>query len=99
MGVRFDRSIVIARGKNKEAMEFAANISSYIEQLTGVSLVWGLEVGGTVGKVHWYADYEDMAALEAVLGQTMNDSGYQELLDSAVDAFVGAAEDTLVYTM
>ncbi|MEA2002869.1 MAG: hypothetical protein U9N84_13425 [Actinomycetota bacterium] len=99
MGVRLDRSIVIARGKNREATEFAANVSSYIEELTGVSLTWGLEVGGTVGKVHWYADYQNMAALEAALGQTMTDDGYQELLDSAVDAFVGAAEDTLVYTM
>ena len=99
MGVRFDRSIVIARGKNKEAMEFAANVSTYIGELTGVSLTWGLAIGGTAGKVHWYADYENMAGLEAVLGQTMNDDGYQALLDSAVDAFVGAAEDTLVYTM
>ncbi len=99
MGVRFDRSIVIARGKNREATEFAAAGSTYMGEWTGVPIIWGLEIGGTVGKIHWYADYENMAGLEAVLGQTMTDDGYQQLLDSSVDAFVGAAEDTLVYTM
>ena len=99
MGVRLDRSIVIARGKNREALEFAAKVSAHIEESTGVALTWGLEMGGTVGKVHWYGDYEDMAALEEAFGKTMADEGYQQLLDSAVDTFVGAAEDTLVYTM
>jgi len=99
MGVRLDRSIVIARGKNREATGFAASVSDYFENLTGIPLLWGLEVGGTVGKIHWFADYENMASLEASLGLTMTDEGYQRLLDTSVDYFSGAAEDTLVYTM
>lgn len=99
MGVRLHRSIVIARGKNREANEFAAEVSSYLTELTGVPLIWGIEVGGTVGKLHWFADYEDMASLESVLKQTMTDDGYQKLVDTVVDVFVGAPEDTLIYTM
>jgi len=99
MGVRLDRSIVIARGKNEEAMKFASDICSYFEELTGTKLIWGLEVGGTVGKVHWFADYDIFAAMEAGLGMTMSDAGYAELLASANDFFVGSAEDTWVYTM
>ncbi|MCL1593934.1 MAG: hypothetical protein M3132_06240 [Actinomycetia bacterium] len=97
VGVRLNRSTVIARGKNQEAAEFATKVSSYLGELTGVPVIWGLEVGGTVGKVHWYADYESLAALETAFGQLATDQGYQALLDTSVDIFVGAAEDTWVY--
>ena len=99
MSVRLDRSVGVVRGKNQEALEFATTISSYVSNLTGAPVVWGLEVGGTVGKFHFYSDYENLAALEAALGQIMADEGYQELLDSVNDVFDGAAEDTLVYIM
>jgi len=99
MGVRIDRSIVISRGKNDEASKFASDICSYYAELTGVQLIWGLEVGGTVGKIHWYADYENFAALETALGLIMSDAGYGERLATANDLFVGPAEDTWVYTM
>lgn len=99
MGWRLHRSIVVERGKRPEATEFAANVSAYIEENWGVPVTWGFEVGGTVGKVHWWSDYKDMGHLEEILGKSMTDQGYHDLLDSVVDAFVGAAEDTLVYTM
>ncbi|NHZ70163.1 MAG: hypothetical protein GWP18_00805 [Proteobacteria bacterium] len=97
MGVRLNRSTIIARGKNQEASEFATKVSRYIEENTGIPVVWGLEIGGTVGKVHWFADYESLGALEAAFGQLEGDEGYQALLDGSVDVFVGAAEDTWVY--
>ncbi len=99
MGVRLHRSIVVERGKRQEATEFAANVSAYIDENWGVPVTWGMEVGGTVGKVHWWSDYESMAHLEDILGKSLVDQGYLDLVDSVVDAFVGAAEDTLVYTM
>jgi hypothetical protein len=99
MGVRLHRTAVIDRGKNKEAIAFAAAVSDYLGDKHGLDIAWGLEVGGTVGKVHWYVDYENMAALETTLTQTMDDAGYQGLVDSVNDVFVGNATDTLVYTM
>jgi hypothetical protein len=99
MGVRLDRSIDIARGNNAEATKFAGEVCSYWEEMTGVPLIWGLEVGGTVGRIHWYADYEDFAALEASFGLSMSDEGYGKLLATADDLFVGMAHDTWVYTM
>ena len=99
MGVRFDRSIEIKRGKNAEATAFASEICTYYEELTGVPLIWGLEIGGTVGKIHWYSDYESLAAVEVTLGATMADEGWAKLLDTSVDLFVGQGQDTLVYTM
>lgn len=99
MGIRLHRTAVIDRGKTNEALAFAAAVSSYLNENHGLDISWGVEVGGTVGKVHWYVDYEDMAALEASLMKTMNDEGYQNLVDTVNDVFAGNAEDTLVATM
>lgn len=100
MGVRLDRTAVVDRGKANEAMKFAAAVSSYIEDNWGIPMTWGMEVGGTFGTVHWFADYTDMAQLEETLGRTMTDEGYQKLLEDAADLFVvGETSDTIVYTM
>jgi hypothetical protein len=99
MGVRLNRSILIAPGKRDEALKFASDVSSYSEDLTGVEVVWGIEIGGTVGRIHWYADYENLAALEAAFNQAAADEGYGELLASGAGLFDGHAEDTWVHTM
>ena len=99
MGVRFNRSAVVERDKRSEAGEFAAAVSDYIQEHFGVEVTWGLQVGGTVGKLHWFVDYTDMAHMEAVLAKTMTDPGYIKLIDEAADLFVGEATDTIVYTM
>ena len=99
MGVRFNRTAVVERDKRSEAMEFAGAISDYISENFGVEVTWGMQIGGTVGKIHWFADYTDMAHMEAILGKTMTDPGYIKLVDEAADIFVGDAIDTIVYTM
>jgi hypothetical protein len=98
MGVRLDRAITIAQGKGDEATKFATDVCSYLGELTGVTVIWGLEVGGTVGRMHFYADYESLAALEATFTMISEDAGYEELLATGTDLFDGAAEDTWVYT-
>ncbi len=99
MGVRFQRTVASKRDKRGEAAEFAAAISEYIEKTWGIPVTWGLEVGGMVGRVHWYVDYENMSQLESILAKTMVDEDYNKLVDSANDLFEGPTEDTLVYTM
>lgn len=100
MGVRMNRTAIIDRGKADEAVAFAGEIAKYVQENWGVSVGWGMEVGGTFGKVHWFVDYENMAQYEESLGRTMTDEGYRKLLESAADLFVvGQSEDTLVYMM
>lgn len=99
MGVRFTRTGLIERGRRDEALEFAATISAYFEETYGVGVTWGLEIGGTVGTLHWYSDYESLAHLEEVFGRTMTDTVYKKMLDEAVDLFSEAPEDTIVVTM
>jgi len=99
MGVRFTRTAVIGAGKRDEALAFAAEVKSYVEENFGTTITWGLQLGGTLGKIHWYSDYENLAEFEKLLGQTMTDEGYLKLVAPAGDLFVAAPEDTLVYTM
>lgn len=99
MGVRLNRSILIARGKGEEASKFASDVCSYLEAATGIKVIWGSEIGGTVGKIHWYADYENLAALEAAFNQAESDEGYNKLIASGNDLFIGNPEDVWVYTM
>jgi hypothetical protein len=100
MGVRLNRTAVFEPDKADEAMQFAAEVTSYINENWGISIIWGMEVGGTYGKVHWFANYTDMAQMEETLDRTMSDEGYRKLLaDSAGLFVVGETTDTLVYTM
>ncbi len=99
MGVRFTPTAVIDAGKRDEALAFAAEVSSYVEEHFGTTVTWGLQLGGTLGKIHWYADYENLADYEKLLGQSMSDEGYLKLVKPVGDLFVAAPEDTLVYTM
>ena len=100
MGVRLTRTAVVDRGKADEAMEFAAAVTSYISENWGISIIWGMEIGGTFGRVHWFSDYANMAHLEQTYGMTMSDEGYRQLLADANDLFItGETKDTLVYTM
>lgn len=100
MGVRFQRTAVIASGKRDEAMQFAAEVSSYIGENFDTEVIWGIEVGGRFGKLYWFADYQNMGELEEALGKTMADEGYLKLVDDAADLFLaGETRDTFVYTM
>jgi len=100
MGVRLARTAVVDRGKVDETMMFAAAVTNYITVHWGISMIWGVEVGGTFGKVHWAGDYANMAQLEEMLGKTMTDEGYRNLLADAPDLFIpGKTEDTIIYTM
>ena len=100
MGVRLNRTAVIDRGKGNEAMAFAAEVTAYIQDNWGIDIIWGVEIGGTWGKVHWFSDYDNMGHLEEVFGRTMTDEGYRSLLEKSADVFIpDATQDTLVYTM
>ncbi len=100
MGVRLERAAIIAPGKREEALQFAGEVTSYIGDTFGTEVTWGLEIGGAFGRIHWYADYENLAEMEQDLVNTMSDEGYLKLTDDAEGIFLGGrTEDTLVYTM
>ena len=100
MAIRFHRTALIAGAKDQEAAAFAAEVSEYVTETLGMPTAWGLQVGGTYGRVHWFTDYANMAELEAGLVKTIADAGFQALLAKAKDLFIeGRTEDSIIYMM
>jgi hypothetical protein len=100
MAIRFHRTSLIAEVKGQEAAAFAAEISKYLTETMGIPTTWGMQVGGTYGVVHWFAEYANMAEMEVGLGKTLTDPGYLALLAKAGDLFVEAStEDSIIYMM
>ena len=99
MGVRFTRSAVTERGKRAEAMAFAAEISEYWKEHFGVPVTVGAQVGGTLGTIHWHADYENLDHFEKAIGFATTDPNYLKLIDGAQDLFTEPPEDTIIYTI
>ncbi|WP_107771152.1 hypothetical protein [Nocardioides sediminis] len=100
MTIRFHRTALVAGAKQQEAAGFAAEVSQYVTETMGLPTTWGLQVGGPLSTVHWFTDFEDMAAMEAGLVKTITDAGYLKLLAKAEDLFVeGRSEDSIVYMM
>ena len=100
MSIRFHRTALAEGDKVDEAGAFAAEVTKYVTENWGLTMIWGWQVGGTYITVHWFVDYANMTEMEAALGRTMTDEGYRKLLGKAQDYFVtGTVEDTIVYTM
>ena len=100
MAIRFHRTSLVAGVKGQEAAAFAAEISKYLTESMGIPTTWGMQVGGTFGTMHWFAEYPDMAAFEAGLIKTITDPGYIAILAKAETIFVeGTTEDSIIYMM
>jgi hypothetical protein len=100
MAIRFNRTALVAGVKGQEAGAFAAEMCEYVTQAWGIPLEWGMQVGGTNGMIHWFMDYEDMAAFEAGVVRSMTDPGYLAVLAKAEGLFIeGSTKDTIIYMM
>ena len=100
MAIRFIRASLVAGVKGQEAGAFAAEISKYVTESLAIPTAWGMQVGGTYGRVLWFSDYANMAELEAGLIKTLTDPGYLGILAKAEGLFVeGATEDSIIYMM
>ena len=100
MAIRFHRTALVAGANTQEAAAFAAEISQYVTQTLGMPTTWGMQVGGTLGKVHWFTDYQNMTELEGGVVKTLTDDGYVALLAKAKDLFMeGRTEDAVIYMM
>ena len=99
MALHFERTADVAPGKGQEAMAFAAEVSDYVSE-RWVNVSWGFEVGGQVGRVHWFATYDDMAQFEKTTGESLADPGYTEIMQKSIGLFLpGSGQDTMVMMM
>jgi hypothetical protein len=98
MAIRFQRSAVAANGKSAEAMAFAEEIAQHFTEKFGVTVTSGVEIGGEYSRIHWFAEYEDLAQFEATLGRSVMDAEYMSRVVEGEGLFAqGSAKDTLVW--
>jgi len=58
-----------------------------------------METFGQMGRIHWFSDHKDLAALEQRSKKMATDQKWQQLLAKSAGFFVeGASKDTL-YTL
>ena len=87
--IRYMRSARSIHGKGGEAIQWANEVTDYINtQFAEVQLSVFTSRFGPMNNIYWYADAEDLTALDRWQKQIGADRGYRELRRKAVDLFV-----------
>ena len=59
--------------RGKEAPDVTARMAECLGRTLGIDVVWGNQIGGDVGVLYMYADFDNMAELEAAGSIWAND--------------------------
>jgi hypothetical protein len=87
--VRWMRTAQIAIGKAMPAIGWSKEIAEFVKKYEGVSSVdVFLDIFGELGTIRWIVDYEDLATLEKVEKQIMEDQEYWQRLEKTKEFFV-----------
>lgn len=98
-GVRFQRTGLITSGKAAEAGAFAVKVTKYInDNYSETKVTVYMEAFGDLGRVHWFADYKDLATLQMVTEKLQVDQSYNALVATATGLFVEGSMHDKLYT-
>jgi hypothetical protein len=87
--IRYVRSARSIYGRGGEAIQWATEVAGYVNtQYPEVKLTVFTVRFGSMNDIYWYADLEDLAALDRWQKQIAEDRGYRDLRRKAVDLFV-----------
>ena len=86
--IRYMRSARSIHGRGGEAIKWATEVTEYLNaQYPEVQLSIFTSRFGPMNNIYWYADAEDLTALDQWQKQIGADRGYRELRRKAVDLF------------
>ena len=99
--IRLQRSIRAARGKNTEAVQWAKEVSDYVNSKQPNHNVQAFSSRfGDLSMMVWQVDFEDLAALDKFEQAFNEDKGYHDLLNKAIPFFIeGTTFDTVFETL
>jgi len=99
--VYFVRTASIRAGKAKEALAWAAQIATYVNQKhPGFNVQVLHNVAGPLNQIHWVGTCESLAAFEQIFMKLQTDPSYEALVAGAPELFVeGSAVDNLYRTL
>lgn len=88
--------VVTLTGSPRKSMPWALQITEYVNAHGSLPVTcWAGNFGYPIGTVAWSAIVESEAALTAATGSLLADSGYLDLLESAVDLVSTPGHDVL----
>lgn len=95
--IRFTRRGTLKNGSYvPKALGWATEFNAYFNDNYDAELHFGMELFGS-NQVVWYLDTDDMATLENLNMQILQDSQYWELVEQSNDFWVdGSLRDTVV---
>ena len=98
--IRFVRTASIESGKLADAIAFAKQISEFMKRQHGLKLEVMMPVGGNPQRIAWRAEYESLAALDAMQTKILADREYLELVAKGANNFIsGSLNDAIWRTI
>ena len=97
----FVRSAQTVHGKRGEAKKWAMELTDYINaQSPEINCKVLIPRFGEMNRIHWQADFPDLAALDAWQRKMVLDEGYHKLRVSAQDLLSpGSIEDNVLTSL
>ncbi len=94
---RFIRTATVKNGALlPAALQFATEVSSYLNKAYSLDLKFGMELFGTP-TLHWFLDTDSLDKISALNAKMLQDREYLGILDKAKALWVeGGLEDTVV---
>ena len=94
--VRWTRSTRIAPGKNPQAIQWAKEMTEFINKKYSGHLSVYMDCFGEVGTLRWFEDLENLAAVEKRTQQLMADQEFLQRVNQVPTLFQGGAFDTVM---
>jgi len=95
--IRFVRTASIAPGKFGDAIAFARQISEFLKRQHGLQLEVMLPVGGNPQRIAWRAEYESLAALDALQAKLLGDREYLDLVAKGSSNFIAGTFNDVIW--
>ena len=99
--IRYERSLLAAAGKAREAAAWAQEVTAYLNgKLPQAKIQAFTHRFGDVSTITWQADFDSLASLENYQQAVNADQGYWQLIDQTDELFAeGSIYDTILQSL
>ena len=97
--VRWTRSVRVIPGKDPQAIQWAKEMTDWLRKKFGGQLSVYMDCFGEVGTIRYFADFENLAAVEKWMQQMMADQEFWQKVSQVPTLFQGGAFDTVMATL
>ncbi len=98
--VRWTRCARIKYGAFVQAIQWAKEITKYVNEKYKIQLSVYMDSFGDFGTIRWFCDYADLATMEKVGRQLFADAEYLQKVNKGADWLIpGSVVDTVMRAM